>query len=99
MEKLNIEINADQMYQKMIEKDIKYINHVLKKIFDNPGSEVKRGWTYITIRTPEAVQLLRDNGFTVSEHEPCTYIPPEEDGKMYKIAWSNDVLPEIEEQA
>lgn len=85
MENLEIKKTAKELAEKAIRGDIEHINSVLDEL---NSSTLARGYTFIVIKTHEAVKMLRDKGFTVA-------LSSYSDDKCYKVAW----LSSEEEQA
>ena len=82
---LEIKKTAKELAEKAIRDDVKHINDVLDKL---DMSTLKRWYTFIVVKTHEAVKMLRDKGFTVA-------LSSYSDDRCYKVSW----LSSEEEQA
>ena len=82
MENLEIKKSAKELAEKVISNDIEHINKVLD------SATLERGYTFIVIKSNEAVKMLRDKGFNVA-------VSSYSDDNCYKVSW----LSTEEEQA
>jgi len=85
MENLEIKKSAKELAEKVISNDIEHINKVLNEL---DSATLERGYTFIVIKSNEAVKMLRDKGFNVA-------VSSYSDDNCYKVSW----LSTEEEQA
>ena len=85
MENLEINKTAKELAEKVIKDDIEHINKVLDEL---DQCTLERGYTFIVIKSSEAVKMLREKGFNVASSTS-------NDNTCYKVHW----LSTDEEQA
>lgn len=84
MENLEIKKTAKELAEKVIKNDIEHINNTLDEL---DSSTLERGYTFIVIKSHEALKMLHDKGFNVDKS-------PYSNDNCYKVSWLKE-----EEQA
>lgn len=85
MENLEINKTAKELAEEVLKNDIEHINNALNEL---NSSTLERGYTFIVIKSNEALKMLRDKGFRVDKS-------PYSNDNCYQVSW----LSTEEEQA